>query len=94
MPPITVHINGVTKLLSDIKPYKSSGPDGIPAFLLKEVALPLARPLTLVFQASLNQQKLSSDWKVAHVVPVFKKGIELPQTTTDPYHLLVCAVSY
>ena len=74
MPPITVHINGVTKLLSDIKPYKLSGPDGIPAFLLKEVALPLAPPLILVFQASLNQQKLPSDWKVAHVVPVFKKG--------------------
>ena len=74
MPPITVHINGVTKLLSDIKPYKSSGPDGIPAFLLKEVALQLAPPLTLVFQASLNQQKSPSDWKVAHVVPVFKKG--------------------
>ena len=74
MPPITVHVNGVTKLLSDIKPYKSSGPDGIPAFLLKEVALQLAPPLTLVFQASLNQQKLPSDWKVAHVVPVFKKG--------------------
>ena len=74
MPPITVHINGVTKLLSDIKPYKSPGPDDIPAFLLKEVASQLAPPLTLIFQASLHQHKLPCDWKVAHVAPVFKKG--------------------
>ena len=72
MPPITVHINGVTKLLSDIKPYKSPGPDDIPAFLLKEVASQLAPPLTLIFQASLHQHKPPSNWKVAHVVPVFK----------------------
>ena len=57
-----------------IPQYKSPGPDSIPAFLLKEVAFQLAPPLTLVFQASLNQQKLPSDWKIAHVVPVFKKG--------------------
>ena len=74
MPPITVHTEGVAKLLSQIKPYKSPGPDSIPAFLLKEVAFQLAPPLTLVFQASLNQQKLPSDWKIAHIVPVFKKG--------------------
>ena len=74
MPPITVHINGVTKLLSDIKLYKSPGPDDILAFLLKEVASQLAPPLTLIFQASLHQHKLPSDWKVTHVVPVFKKG--------------------
>ena len=74
IPPITVHTEGVTKLLSDIKPYKSSGPDSIPATLLIELASQLASSLTLVFQASLNQQKLPSDWKTAHVVPIFKKG--------------------
>ena len=73
MPPITVHTEGVIKLLSDIKPYKLSGPESIPATLLKELAITsqLAPPLILVFQASLNQQKLPSDWKTAHVVPVF-----------------------
>ena len=74
MSPISVHTDGVAKLLSDIKPYKSSGPDGIPAYLLKMAAFQLASPLTLVLQSSLSQQKLPSDWKIAHVVPVFKKG--------------------
>ena len=94
IPPFTVHVEGVAKLLSDIKPHKSSGPDGILAFLLKEISFQLAPPLTLVFQASLNQQKLPIDWKIAHVVPIFKKVIELPLIITDRYHLPVCAVRF
>ena len=43
-------------------------------FLLKETAIQIAPSLAVVFQASLNQCKLPADWKVAHVVPVFKKG--------------------
>ena len=87
MPPITVHINGVTKLLSDIKPYKSPGPDDIPAFLLKEVASQLVPPLILIFQASLHQHKLPSDWKIAHVIPVFKKGDQASPSNYRPISL-------
>ena len=50
MPPITVHTEGVAKLLSQIKSYKSPGPDSIPAFLLKEVAFQLAPPLLWYFR--------------------------------------------
>ena len=70
---ITVSSAGVAKLLSDIKPFKAPGPDDIPAYLLKEIAFQIAPSLAMVFQASLNQCKLAADWKVAHVVPVFKK---------------------
>ena len=29
---------------------------------------------SLIFKASLHQQHLPSDWKTAHITPVFKKG--------------------
>ena len=71
---ITISSAGVAKLLSDIKPFKASGPDDILAYLLKEIAFQIAPSLAMVVQASLNQCKLAADWKVAHVVPVFEKG--------------------
>ena len=70
---ITINTVGVTDLLSNIQPFKSLGPDSIPVFLLKEIAFQIVPPLAVVSQASLNQCNLPADWKVAHVVPVFKK---------------------
>jgi len=52
-------------LLLGLRPFKATGPDDIPAYLLKETANQLAPSLTQVFKASLNQSKLPSDWKTA-----------------------------
>ena len=46
--PITISTAGVTDLLSNIQPFKASGPDNIPAFLL-EIAFQIAPPLAVVF---------------------------------------------
>ena len=74
MSPIIISPAGVANLLSNIKPFKAMGPDNIPAYLLKEIDLQISSFLAMIFQASLNQCKLPAEWKVAHVVPVFKKG--------------------
>ena len=39
--PITTNIAGVADFLSNIKPFKASGPDNIPAFLLKRLPFKL-----------------------------------------------------
>ena len=72
----TIHVScrDVTKLLRNLKSHKATGPDSIPARLLKEAATELAPAVTLLFQASLDQGKVPSLWKEALVVPVFKKG--------------------
>ena len=72
MQPISINPVGVASLLSDLKPFKATGPDEIPAYLLKEIANQLAPSLTLVFKALLNQSKLPSDWKTAHIIPTHK----------------------
>ena len=60
--------------MKGLNPHKATGPDSIPGRLLKETANEITPALTFIFQASINQSKISSDWKTAIVAPVFKKG--------------------
>ena len=53
---------------------EACGPDGIPGKFLGECAFELSHSLTVIFNASLQQGKVPSAWKVANVTPVFKKG--------------------
>ena len=71
---IEVHVNGVKKLLENIDPGKSTGPDNIQAVLLKETASEISPILTHIFNQSLQSGVLPNDWKEALIVPVFKKG--------------------
>ena len=54
MPHIFVEPEGVKKLLSSLNPNKAAGPDRISSRVLKELADELYRPLTTLFQNSLN----------------------------------------
>ncbi len=74
MPDINVTCNGVNKLLNNIKVHKATGPDDIPARLLKECAPAITPVLTLIFQISFKQGRIPKDWKHANVTPLFKKG--------------------
>ena len=74
MSPITVTNNGVKKLLLNLKVHKATGPDGIPARLLKALANEITPVFSLFFQASLEQGIIPTAWKTAEVVPIFKKG--------------------
>ena len=74
LPDIDIKIAGVTNLLKEVNPYKATGPDCIPAKLLKEMAEELFPSLTLIFTASLQQGKILQGWKKALITPIFKKG--------------------
>ena len=63
MPQINISIDGVTKLLRNLNPHKATGPDEIPAKILKDAAEDLAPALTLFYQASVNQGSLPADWR-------------------------------
>ena len=71
---ITVTCNGIFKLLKNLKSSKSTGPDSIPAFILKEAAQELAPILTLIFQRSLDTGIVPEEWRKAWIVPIYKKG--------------------
>ena len=74
IPPINITTEGVLQLLQELDPHKASGPDGIPSKFLKETSVNIAPSLTLIYQASLHQGELPSDWKMAYMTPVYKKG--------------------
>jgi hypothetical protein len=103
MDTITVSQNGVIKLLRNLKPFTASGPDGIPTRLLKETAEEISPAITLMFQASINQGRVPSLWKNAHIVPLFKKGSRSDASNYRPIsltsvlsklceHIIHCAV--
>ena len=84
---ITVTPNGVEKLLRDLKPDKATGPDMIPARLLKQLSAEIAPALAHVFQSSLDCGRVPRDWTMAHVVPLFKKGDKSTASNYRPVSL-------
>ena len=57
-----------------MKDNKSSGADGIPPKLLKEIVEQINTPLAKVFNLSLEKGIVPSEWKEANIMPLFKKG--------------------
>ena len=71
---LVINENGVEKLLSNLKVNKASGPDDLPATVLKELSHEIAPILTVIFTQSLQTGSLPKDWLKANVAPIFKKG--------------------
>ena len=69
-----ITVEGVEKLLRNLKGGKAPGPDGLRKEDLCIDARLTAKCLTLIFTASIEQGKLPNDWKVANVTPIHKKG--------------------
>ena len=74
VPDILVHQAGVCKLLYNINQHKATGPDTIPGKLLKELVSEISPILTTIFNASIKQETIPSQWKEALITPFFKKG--------------------
>ena len=74
LPDIVVTEGGVHKLLQGLKPDKAAGPDKISPRILKELADVISRPLTIIFQHSIDTGSVPSQWREAFVTPIFKKG--------------------
>ena len=57
-----------------MKDNKSPGVDGIPPKLLKEIVEQISTPLAKLFNLSPEEGIVPSEWKVANITPLFKKG--------------------
>jgi hypothetical protein len=71
---LSIGLEGVAKQFNNINPAKASGPDEIPARLLKTVANEIAPVMQCLFQQSYDQGVLPDDWKNALVTALHKKG--------------------
>jgi hypothetical protein len=71
---IVINVPGIEKQLLNLDPGKASGPDGLPNRLLKFGAHELAPVLIVIFNQSLSSGTVPSEWLLAHVTPIYKKG--------------------
>ena len=60
--------------LCRLKAGKAVGLDNIPAQLLKDAVDTVAKPITIILNASLQSGRVPDDRKAARVIPLFKKG--------------------
>ena len=74
IPPLYFSTDGILKLLHQLDPNKASGPDNIPVKILKECNYEIAPILSYLFNQSLLSGTLPSDWRMAFITPLFKKG--------------------
>ena len=74
--------------LYNLKINKASGPDLISPRLLKEGAIVLARPFSVIFNRSLQQGYFPSAWKTANVSPIHKKDEKSLTSNYRPISLL------
>ena len=82
-------------LLRDLKPNKSPGTDEIHPYLLRECASYLAKPLSILFNLTVNQGKIPDMWKQAEIRPIYKKkGSKCDPSNYRPVSLtsVICKV--
>ena len=72
---LTITVEDVKKKLEALDPSKATGPDGIYPCVLKSLADEVCIPIAWIYNKSLEEGIVPEDWRVAHVVPIFKKGL-------------------
>ena len=66
--------------------FRGPGPDGFGSNMLKDLSEEFSVPLSILFNQSLRQCSVPSDWKTANVSPMFKKGTRSNQEIIDQHH--------
>ena len=66
-------VDDVLVALLNLDSNKATGPDGIPPRLLKETAHQIALSLCSLFNQSLSSGSLPDEWKLANIIPIYKK---------------------
>ena len=67
-----IDLTTTLQALRNVKANKATGPDNLPAWILKNHDNILAGPLTAIFNSSLLEGIIPDTWKSANVIPVPK----------------------
>lgn len=73
VPPLVVDSLSVKKAIDNLKSSPIPGPDGIPTLLIKRCPA-LIEPIQLLANRSFREGTFFNEGKVAHIIPIFKKG--------------------
>ena len=91
---ISVTRTEVLSKLKNVDRRKAMGPDGVSGWVLRECAEELSHPILILYNNSLKQGKIPSQWKQADIVPIYKKGNREDPLNYRPVSLLsiVCKI--
>ncbi len=84
---IDFNYDKIVGLLLSLNPNKAQGPDNIHGKILKNCAPSLAFPLSIFFELSYTSGCIPSEWKMANVVPIHKKGSKSDVSNYRPISL-------
>ena len=82
----------VMEAIRRLKENKGAGVDGINSTFLKHCTS-LVKPLVKLFQESFDSGRIPSEWKMANVTPIFKKGKKSNPENYQPVSLTSRCVS-
>ncbi|CAM4321167.1 unnamed protein product [Caretta caretta] len=71
---VDITIFEVEVKLKQLNGTKSGGSDNLHPRILKELAHEIPSPLARIFNESVNSGVVPYDWRIANIVPIFKKG--------------------
>ena len=80
--------NEVFLLIEGLNKHKGTGPNGIPTEILKIINLPLSIPLSKIYNICIKTGVQPEKLKLAHAIPIFKKGSRLLVSNYRPISLL------
>lgn len=91
---LNIDHHDIMESLGKLKSSYSSGPDGIPPFVIKKLLLGLVEPLLRLFNLSLSIGSVPDEWRMAFVIPLFKKGDRSLSSNYRPISLtcVICKV--
>ena len=84
---IVIETEAISKHLKKLNISKASGPDGINARILNELADEIAPALKILFDSSMKEGALPYQWKEANVIALFKKGSKRSPNNYRPVSL-------
>ena len=85
LPDIAITLEEVYECLCTLEQNKASGPDRIPATLLRHCASSICSSLSELFNKTLFVGKLPKEWKLSIITPIPKSGFS--SNVTDLFRL-------
>ena len=98
MPDIDISLNGLLKLLKNLKPGKAAGPDKLKPLLLKELRDEIAPIIKVIFDKSLQTGTLPTEWLTFYPLAIFQWNA-LPESVVclqslDAFKAAICKLQH
>ena len=84
---VTYNVEWVENKLLKIKETKTPGAGQLHPKFIKETALTLSKPLTIIFNKSIEMAEVPTAWKIANVTVLHKKGSKTDVANYRPISL-------